>query len=408
MGDEDNLSRAEAIADHCAELDGLDAEDRGEVIAWIDGVLTAAESRGFERGRAEERKRCEAVVEALIEARRPEHWRAECAAWATTSAHWPPSSTEGPMDFEAEARRVVADLYLPGPTHYFDAAELAVAAALRRAYAEGAKRVVDAVTAEMTSIEAWRLGPVLARLAPPAPKPDEAPNPFARLYGACPDLPEPNPVSQPPAQPNGEGDALDSGALVVSEPGSNSDYNKPVTYRAGTVPDDLDYSRLDEGIRDAVRLVRSHGFATTDSGDGRLEGAKAAMEGTLPFPHVVVRLDDAATMVTETERLAAIGATLGPDWYAELTWSPGGPALAMLICGGWEYGEALRGDEAHRFLDAVCPEPEEPLARDFTEPGGGECGACAGGGVLPRQHPPDCYEDERGPCTACDGTGRAR
>jgi hypothetical protein len=75
MGDEDNLSRAEAIADHCAE-----------VIAWIDGVLTAAESRGFERGRAEERKRCEAVVEALIEARRPEHWMHEAELWALGDA----------------------------------------------------------------------------------------------------------------------------------------------------------------------------------------------------------------------------------------------------------------------------------------------------------------------------------
>jgi hypothetical protein len=100
--------------------------------------------------------------------------------------------------------------------------------------------------------------------------------------------------------------------------------------------DDIDYSRLDAGIRDAVRLVRSHGFATTDSGDGRLEGAKAEMEGALPFPHVVVRLDDAATMVAEATRLHHLVRTeLGPEWYAELSWTPGGPALVMALGGGW-------------------------------------------------------------------------
>jgi hypothetical protein len=107
--------------------------------------------------------------------------------------------------------------------------------------------------------------------------------------------------------------------------------------------DDLDYSQLDEGIRDAVRLVRSHGFVTTDSGDGRLDGAKAEMEGVLPFPHVVVRLDDVATMVHDTWRLHSIGAALGDDWRAELSWSPGGPGLVMLLCGGWEAGTPVGG-----------------------------------------------------------------
>jgi hypothetical protein len=100
--------------------------------------------------------------------------------------------------------------------------------------------------------------------------------------------------------------------------------------------DEIDYSQLDEGIRDAVRFVRSRGFVTTDSGDGRLEGAKAEMADTLPFPHVVVQLDDTLTMVAETERLSVIAAELGPDWRAELSWSPGGPAVVMLLCGGWE------------------------------------------------------------------------
>jgi hypothetical protein len=74
---------------------------------------------------------------------------------------------------------------------------------------------------------------------------------------------------------------------------------------------------------------------------------------------------------------------------------------------GAAIGEECRRADEYRCVGLYLAD-REPLARDFTEPRGGECGACAGGGVLPRQHPPDCYEDERGPCTACDGTGRAR
>jgi hypothetical protein len=96
--------------------------------------------------------------------------------------------------------------------------------------------------------------------------------------------------------------------------------------------DDLDYSQLDPGIREVVRLVRSYGFVTTDSGDGVSKVAKhGPMDGVLPFPHVVVRLDDEATMIAETKRLGRLAQEIGPTWHVEMSWSPGGPAVAMLI-----------------------------------------------------------------------------
>jgi hypothetical protein len=53
--------------------------------------------------------------------------------------------------------------------------------------------------------------------------------------------------------------------------------------------DDLDYSQLNHGIREVVRLLRSHGFETTDSGDG-VTNVAAGMEGALAIPHVHCRI----------------------------------------------------------------------------------------------------------------------
>lgn len=46
------------------------------------------------------------------------------------------------------------------------------------------------------------------------------------------------------------------------------------------------WEELDDGIRETVRLLWSNGFSTSDSGDGRLQGWKADMEGTIDVPHV--------------------------------------------------------------------------------------------------------------------------
>lgn len=43
---------------------------------------------------------------------------------------------------------------------------------------------------------------------------------------------------------------------------------------------------LDDGIRETVRWLWSIGFQTTDSGDGRRQGAKADMPEAIDVPHV--------------------------------------------------------------------------------------------------------------------------
>jgi hypothetical protein len=93
--------------------------------------------------------------------------------------------------------------------------------------------------------------------------------------------------------------------------------------------DDFDHAQLDPGIFKIVLLLRAHGFVTTDSGDGVSKIGK--MDDVLPFPHVVVRLDDEATMIAETRRLGLLALELGDGWHVEMSWSPGGPAVAMLI-----------------------------------------------------------------------------
>lgn len=47
---------------------------------------------------------------------------------------------------------------------------------------------------------------------------------------------------------------------------------------------EFDYDQLDPGIRRTVKTLRTWGFDTTDSGDGK----KVGMECALPFPHVAM------------------------------------------------------------------------------------------------------------------------
>lgn len=76
---------------------------------------------------------------------------------------------------------------------------------------------------------------------------------------------------------------------------------------------DIDYNDLDPGIRDTVRLLRTAGFETTDSGDG----GKTDMECSIEFPHVFCELD-LASFVSETNRAQRL---LGDEWTAEARYS---------------------------------------------------------------------------------------
>lgn len=64
----------------------------------------------------------------------------------------------------------------------------------------------------------------------------------------------------------------------------------------------FDYSQIDAGVRDVVRLLRDAGFCTCDSGDG---SKAATMDGALDYPHVFMVID-AADAVSEVARCQSI------------------------------------------------------------------------------------------------------
>jgi hypothetical protein len=51
------------------------------------------------------------------------------------------------------------------------------------------------------------------------------------------------------------------------------------------------YDEIDPGVREAVRLLRSFGFETTDSGDGTHKATLGwEPETFVPYPHVMIRV----------------------------------------------------------------------------------------------------------------------
>lgn len=74
--------------------------------------------------------------------------------------------------------------------------------------------------------------------------------------------------------------------------------------------EELDLTALDPGIRETVRWLRSHGFETTDSGDG--VSKDLSNEDVLPFPHVAMMVPP-DELVAEADRLAALLREAGHD-----------------------------------------------------------------------------------------------
>jgi hypothetical protein len=284
------------------------------------------------------------------------------------------------MGFDEEARRLIERMEIDPYTNRraWDAMTRdnvgMLAAALRAAFMLGTRHRVDAAFSQLIAnlvpyMDAQSMHAVHAecakieeRLAPPAPKPDAgeaadwcAPCALGRRCGGgdgyrCPRH-SPNPVSQPTAQPNGEGVALgrrphetfwanvDAAAAEVAtwpawrrgvreEPAAQPE---PVTYRAGTVP-----PRIEVGM-------------------------------------ILVDPEDDRPL-----RVAAM------DGEGEVLMQPrsGGRAVWCM---------------EHDVEDW-------PLARDFTEPRGGECDNKMHRYARDGWRCPDCdkvVED-------CDGTGRAK
>jgi glyoxylate carboligase len=100
---------------------------------------------------------------------------------------------------------------------------------------------------------------------------------------------------------------------------------------------------INPGVRRTVAWLRSLGFDTTDSGDGRTNVA-AGIEGALEFPHVYIRVQRGADLVAEAHRLAialqrrgvCVG-PIGPDDTPciQATYDPcdGSASIALLYVG---------------------------------------------------------------------------
>src|SRR5262245_50199918 len=89
----------------------------------------------------------------------------------------------------------------------------------------------------------------------------------------------------------------------------------------------LDLEALDPGIRDTVALLRSAGFATTDSGDGV---SKPADERTFHVPHVAATCER-TVMLREAEIMATV---LGCDWRVEASYCPNDKSVVLLATRG--------------------------------------------------------------------------
>jgi hypothetical protein len=86
----------------------------------------------------------------------------------------------------------------------------------------------------------------------------------------------------------------------------------------------LDYSELDDGIRDVVVRLNEQGFQTTDSGDGSKHDK---MEGALPFLHVFCVVDEIDLLLLEADRMFR----LWPDWIVEASYSPNDGVGVLLL-----------------------------------------------------------------------------
>lgn len=84
---------------------------------------------------------------------------------------------------------------------------------------------------------------------------------------------------------------------------------------------DPDYDTIDPGVRRLVRLLREHGFDTSDSGDGHSKIAQGYdPEQMAHVPHVATRMLGADVAAAEAVRLhALIRPLVGPDVPMEVS-----------------------------------------------------------------------------------------
>lgn len=108
----------------------------------------------------------------------------------------------------------------------------------------------------------------------------------------------------------------------------------------GTNGDEFDPSLLDPGVRELVVWLRSLGFNTSDSGDGKskFEAGLTVEDGVLPFPHVNIDLSkEEESLEKQCDRLYAllaerIGESDGQhDWQVEGFYLAGYKSKSIMI-----------------------------------------------------------------------------
>jgi len=123
-------------------------------------------------------------------------------------------------------------------------------------------------------------------------------------------------------------------------------------YRRAAQP--IDYDQISPGVRDLVRELRGRGFETTDSGDG--SNHAAGMECALPFRHVAI-----VTTIQDMEDVVAELAYHYPTAKIDASWSPGEPAVVLLMPDGCED----TSDSSTTSVSFDPPASEEPMRKKF-------------------------------------------
>lgn len=101
------------------------------------------------------------------------------------------------------------------------------------------------------------------------------------------------------------------------------------------------YEQLDPGIREVVRFIRSEGYVTTDSGDGK---TKPPGPDVLPYPHVACQVPVMPSVITHADhlrRLMQMGEAIGkvpPGWQVQLTYDPATDHTRTIVMLLWPNG----------------------------------------------------------------------
>lgn len=114
--------------------------------------------------------------------------------------------------------------------------------------------------------------------------------------------------------------------------------------------EDIDYSKLDSGIRDTVRWLRSAGFDTCDSGDGATKQPDPDW-GVRPCPHVIIDVHP-HELVDECGRLSRLLGSIGIPTLSASLQNPDGP----IIQGVYQYAEGMAFIELVNVHDEMLPQ----------------------------------------------------